>query len=65
MANSDAPNPIEVQKALGGVDYPAKKDDLVNNAEQSGADESVLAALRDIPDKEYDSPAEVSKEVAK
>ncbi len=65
MANSDAPNPIEVQKALGGVDYPAKKDDLVNNAEQSGADESVLAALRSIPDKEYDSPAEVSKEVAK
>lgn len=62
---ADSPSPIDVQKALGGVDYPAKKDDLVSNAEKSGADDSVLDALRNIPDKEYDSPADVSKAVAK
>lgn len=62
MANS--PTPIDIQKALGGVNYPAKKDDLVSNAESSGADGTVLEALRGIPDKEYESPADVSKAVS-
>lgn len=61
---ADSPSPIDVQKALGGVDYPAKKDDLVSNAEGSGADDSVLDALRNIPDKEYGSPTEVSKAIS-
>lgn len=61
---ADSPSPIDVQKALG-VSYPAKKDDLVSNAESSGADDAVLEALRGIPDKEYDSPADVSKAISK
>lgn len=53
-------SPIDIQKALGGVDYPAQKQDLVERAESSGADDSVLDALRGIPDRGYDSPTEVS-----
>jgi hypothetical protein len=60
----DKPNPIEIQKALGGVDYPASAEDLLNNAEQSGADKSVLEVLRKLPKGNYDSPADVSKAVA-
>jgi len=58
------PNPIELQKHLSGVDYPASKDDLVRTAEEQGADEETLTALRGIPDKEYDSPTAVSKAVS-
>lgn len=58
------PNPIDLQKHLGGVDYPAKRDDLVRTAEESGAGDDILEALRGIPDREYDSPTAVSKAVS-
>jgi hypothetical protein len=57
-------NPIELQKHLGGVDYPASRDDLVRKAERNGADEDILEALRGIPDQEYDSPTAVTKAVS-
>lgn len=57
-------NPIELQKHLGGVDYPASKDDLVKAAEQQGADDEVLEALRNLPDQEYDAPTAVTKAVS-
>ncbi len=54
-------NPIQVQKFLGGVDYPASKEDLVQAAEQHGADENVRAMLEQLPDEEYETPADVSQ----
>jgi hypothetical protein len=57
-------NPIQLQKFLGGVDYPASKDDLIKKAEEHGADEEVLQALRDLPDREYDAPTAVTKAVS-
>ncbi len=56
-------SPIEIQKALGGVDYPAEKEDLIKNAEKKYANDDVLSALKDLPDKKYESPADVNKEV--
>lgn len=61
---SDAPNPIELQKALGGVDYPASSQDLVDAAKGNGADDSVLDALRNLPDKEFESPVQVSEAIS-
>ncbi|HVX09005.1 DUF2795 domain-containing protein [Humibacter sp.] len=61
---NDRPNPIQVQKFLGGIDYPASKDTIVSKAEQEGADDNVLDALRNIPDREYDGPTAVSEAVA-
>jgi hypothetical protein len=57
-------NPIELQKHLGGVDYPASRDDLVQKAQANGADETVLEALRGIPDEQYDAPTDVTKAVS-
>ena len=54
-------NPIQVAKFLKGVDYPASKADLIKRAEQNGADEQVRAALEQLPDQKFGSPAEVSK----
>jgi hypothetical protein len=61
---ADRPTPIQVQKYLSGVDYPAGKHDLVRHAEQQGADERVLRALRSIPERRYDGPNAISKELA-
>lgn len=58
------PNPIELQKHLGGVDYPASRDALIRTATEHGAGNDLLDALRNIPDKQYDSPTAVSKAVS-
>lgn len=61
---SDTPNPIDVQKHLGGLDYPASKDDIVSKAKDSGADGAMLDALSSLPDKQYEKPTDVSHELS-
>ena len=56
---------IEVQKALGGISYPATRDQLVEHAKGKNAGQDILDALQSLPDREYDGPNEVSKAVAK
>jgi len=56
-------SPIDIQKALSGMDYPAKKDDVVEHAQSQGGSDEVLDALKGIDDREYDTPAAVSKAV--
>ncbi|XVQ88552.1 DUF2795 domain-containing protein [Microbispora siamensis] len=60
---ADAPNPIQMQKHLKGVDYPASKSDLIRTARDQGADDNVIDALERIPDRQYDGPNAVSKAV--
>jgi len=40
-----AVNPIQIQKSPKGVNNPASKSDLLENAEREGADEDVRATL--------------------
>ena len=54
------PNPIDVQKHLGGLDYPASKDDIVRKARDSGADDDLVQALEGLPDQSHDAPTDVS-----
>jgi hypothetical protein len=56
-------NPIQLEKFLKGVNYPARKADLIKRAEQNGADEQARAALQQLPDQQFASPADVSKAV--
>ena len=53
------PNPIELQRYLGGVDYPCRKADLVSAATRNGADQSLIDALNELPDEEYSGPHRV------
>ncbi len=53
-------NPIELQKSLKGVAYPADRDALVSAAKSNSADEWVLSALGAIADGDYDTPAAVN-----
>jgi hypothetical protein len=61
---AETPNPIQIQKFLGGIDYPATRETLISRAKESGADSNVLDALQNIPDKECDSPTAVSSAVS-
>lgn len=53
------------QKYLGGMDYPAGKDDLINHAKKNNAPDSVITALQKFSDQQYQSAADVSKEFGK
>ncbi|MFH0810059.1 MAG: DUF2795 domain-containing protein [Pseudomonadota bacterium] len=52
-------NVANVTHHLKGIDFPAKKDDLISYATEQGADEEVLKVLRDLPDREYGNMADV------
>ena len=54
-------SPIEIQKALKGIDYPASKEQILEHAK--GADKEVLDALGTIDDREYEGPSGVSAAV--
>jgi AcrR family transcriptional regulator len=60
-----APNPIQLQKHLKGVDYPASKADLLAAARDQGADQETIRALEAMPDREYDGPNAVSQAVTR
>ncbi|HEV7876108.1 MAG TPA: DUF2795 domain-containing protein [Nocardioides sp.] len=51
----------EVVAYLDDVDFPAHRDDLVRAAEQAGAPQDVIKALRGMPPEEYGSKAEVMR----
>jgi hypothetical protein len=57
MTNS----PIELQKYLGGIDYPTDKKTLVDTAKSNGASDDVISTLEHLPSDRFSSPAEVSK----
>ena len=52
-------NPIEVQKHLGGVDYPASKDEVIATAESNGAPQEIIEALQQMDGTQFDGPDEV------
>ena len=54
-------SPIDIQKALKGMDYPATKEQILEHAK--GGDKDVLDALGKIDDREYEGPSRVSAAV--
>jgi hypothetical protein len=58
-------NPIQLQKFLGGVDYPADKRRLIDAARANGADDNVVQTLQDLPMDQFNSPNDVSEAVGR
>ena len=58
-------SPFEVQKFLEAVGYPASKRDLVREAKEQGAHANVRSTLDQLPEKDFDSPAAVSKAISR
>ncbi|NJL94048.1 MAG: DUF2795 domain-containing protein [Anaerolineae bacterium] len=58
-------NPIMVQQHLSGASYPMSKQDMINKAQENNASQEILDTLHQLPDQEYKSPVDVSREVGK
>lgn len=58
---ADTPNPIQIHKHLGGVNYPASREDLIEKAKSEGADQSICDALEALPDQQFSGPTDVSE----
>jgi hypothetical protein len=56
-------SPVEIQKSLKDIDFPCKKQDLIQHAKNHGADEDVLNILQQLPEQEYHNAIDVSKAV--
>jgi hypothetical protein len=57
-------NPIEIQRHLKGVDYPAERDELLEVARGENAPQDVIEALESLPeDEEFDGPDEVMRAI--
>ncbi len=56
-------SPSNILHHLKGVDFPAHKDDLVHKAEENHAGQDILDVLRQLPDTDYQSMADVLKGV--
>ena len=54
-------NPIEVQKHLKGVNYPAGKEDLASTAESNNAPDALVERLRNLPDQTFSGPDDVQE----
>ncbi len=52
-------NPIQIQRYLGGMEYPTNKQRLLAHVKEQGAPEEIVAALDIVPDREYDTPADL------
>lgn len=57
--------PIDLQRYLGGVSYPANKEELARQAKEKGAGPDILGLINKLPDREYKSPADISYTVGK
>lgn len=54
-------SPANVTKNLKGIDFPAEKDDLLKQAKQLKAEQVVIDEIRKMPEREYNSMADVMK----
>ena len=54
-----------MEKYLAGMHYPAEKQKLVDNAQNKDAPSDVMDLLNKLPEKTYNSPIDITKEMGK
>jgi len=59
------PNPADVERALAGVNYPTTREKLVLQARRNHANTNVVDLVARLPDRDFDSPAAVAKEISR
>lgn len=55
--------PDQLSKYLDGLNFPAEKEEVVQQAESNQADSKVVSALQKLPPGVYDSVNDVAKKV--
>ena len=54
-------SPVQMQKHLKGVNYPASKGDLVAKAEQNNASSEIVDKIRALPADSFNGPKDVMR----
>ncbi|WP_433801424.1 DUF2795 domain-containing protein [Actinomycetospora sp. CA-084318] len=54
----------QVQKSLGGFDYPGGPDELAEHAKSKGADDQLVETLRGLEKEQFDGPNAVMKKLS-
>ena len=54
-------SPANVEKYLKGIDFPAKKRDLMEQARKNAAPQEVIQVIQQLPDQEFRGPQDVMK----
>ncbi|MDI6724305.1 MAG: DUF2795 domain-containing protein [Methanobacterium sp.] len=58
-------SPAQVEKYIKGIKFPASKQELLKQAESNNANNDVLDILENVPDKEFNSPIDISIAIGK
>ena len=53
----------DIEKYFSGVQFPAKKQDLINTARENNAPDSVMNVMEKLPDRVYNSADDVVRTV--
>jgi hypothetical protein len=56
-------SPINIARHLSGIDFPASKKNLIEHANSNKAGDDVIERLQQMPDRKYESMADVMKGV--
>lgn len=56
-------SPTEVQRYLKGMRYPARKEDLIEQARGLKAPAKVIQVIERFPDQEFRGPTDVSRAI--
>ena len=54
-------NPIEAQKYLKGVEYPATKEEILSTARENGAPQEMIDDVQSLDQEEFDGPSAVQQ----
>jgi len=54
-------SPANVSHNLKGVEFPARKQDLMRQARENGAEPAVLEVIEAMPDMDFETMADVMK----
>ncbi len=64
-AGETVPSTVQVQTYLGGVEYPATREALLERARANDAPEEVIRALERMADAEYPLAVDVTREIGR
>ncbi len=63
QSQSGSISAAQIEKYVGGIDFPCDKEELVDHARDKGAPQKILDLMDSFPDKEYGSPIDVARSI--
>ncbi|HML04642.1 MAG TPA: DUF2795 domain-containing protein [Methanobacterium sp.] len=51
----------EIEKSLKGINFPANKQELLQQAKKNNASGNVVRAIQNLPENKFNSPTDVAK----